>query len=326
MAEICCGTGKRLSCPSLSLLIIPQLSVSSDRPPRRRPANVTTPAPLSPTSGFSANVQSSSQSSRNSRIPIDVQPPVRFLVYISTVHSQVRQSTPEGYGSDDRPHTPGLLSPYSLPIARPFVSDDESVQVEQPKMVPPPVSRNSEASSSGYGRPYSRSPREPSPDRDPRDRRRSKSTPREPRPQNPYATAPVPEGVNYPTPSPRPRTPYAPQISSSLSAGSASSPRSSVSRLAHDRSLSMNAGATPAHMGRPLSGMSRDQSGSTLRKAPSIASSMSGTSARSSSYKAYNPNEYVDPAFLASSEDLTTMPSSPSAARVASSSRSGRRR
>lgn len=226
----------------------------------------------------------------------------------------------------DHPHTPGLLSPFSLPPV-----SLQPVPQGTPKIVQPQIQRASSSQYDQYGSDASHSPRPRSPERDPRDRRRSKSTPREPVPRSttPYAVAPIPEGVNYPTPAPRPRqSQYAPQISSSLSADSngLSSPRSSVSRVGHDRSLSMHAGATPAHMGRPLSSAAvREVNDLSLRRQPSVASSMSGSSSiRSSSYKAYDPNDYVDPAFLASSDDLLAIPV-PAPSSRSSSSRNGKR-
>jgi len=70
-------------------------------------------------------------------------------------------------------------------------------------------------------------------------------------------------------------------------------------------SLSMNAGSTPLRSGKPLSPLSTTLSlgdglaaRPRLRKQPSAASSLSSNR---SSYKAYDPNEALDPAYLASS-------------------------
>ncbi|KAI0787186.1 hypothetical protein BC629DRAFT_496759 [Irpex lacteus] len=89
------------------------------------------------------------------------------------------------------------------------------------------------------------------------------------------------------------------------------SPRSAASRLSqyqgHTRSLSLNAGNTPAApSNRPLSTAPPPK----LRRVPSDASvdsAVSGLSrnSRNSGFDHYRPSEYVDPAFLASSEDLT---------------------
>ena len=109
-----------------------------------------------------------------------------------------------------------------------------------------------------------------------------------------YATAPTPAGVQYPAAPGPPGTP-----------GANMSPRSVASRLSggHQRSLSLNAGSTPAPSTRPLSTAPPPK----LRRVPSndsIDSAVSGIS-RHSQYDHYRPSEYVDPAFLASSEDLT---------------------
>lgn len=282
---------------------------SPDHTPRHRPSRLSRPSPLSTGSVFSNNLRSSSQS-QSSGIPIAVQSP----------------STPESYDFDHS-HTPGLLSPYSLPQERPLSgTSDDSLTPDESKISLPQAPRSSHSTSS-RGQPLgypsgSQTPRAMSPERDPRDKRRSKSTPREPvsRSQTPYAVAPIPEGINYPDPYKQmPAPAHAPPIGSSLSAGpvGVGSPRSS--QVMHNRSLSMHAGATPANMGRSL--LSREDKDATLRKMPSVTSSTSG-SARSSSYKAYDPSEYVDPAFLASSEDL----SAPVAAsRSRNAARSGKR-
>ncbi|TFK90870.1 hypothetical protein K466DRAFT_516387 [Polyporus arcularius HHB13444] len=68
------------------------------------------------------------------------------------------------------------------------------------------------------------------------------------------------------------------------------------------RSLSLHAGSTPAMVPRPLSG------GSDIRRVPS-ASSMNSETSRKSGFQRYNPTDYVDPAFLASAEDLTSVQS-----------------
>ncbi len=112
-----------------------------------------------------------------------------------------------------------------------------------------------------------------------------------------YPAAPTPAGVQYP---------------SALALGGGSmSPRSAASRLSqhqgHTRSLSLNAGNTPAApSNRPLSTAPPPK----LRRVPSDASvdsAVSGLSrnSRNSGFDHYRPSEYVDPAFLASSEDLT---------------------
>lgn len=79
------------------------------------------------------------------------------------------------------------------------------------------------------------------------------------------------------------------------------SPRASGARLsvgAHGRSLSMHAGSTPAAGARPLSG--GGGGAGELRRVPSTGSIGSNRSG----YAHYNKNEYLDAAYLASSEDL----------------------
>lgn len=112
--------------------------------------------------------------------------------------------------------------------------------------------------------------------------------------RNVYPAAPTPAGVQYPA-----------------APGGSMSPRSAASRLSgggsghHQRSFSLNnAGSTPAApSSRPLSTAPPPK----LRRVPSdgsVDSAVSGMS-RNSQYERYRPSEYVDPAFLASSEDLT---------------------
>lgn len=87
-------------------------------------------------------------------------------------------------------------------------------------------------------------------------------------------------------------------------AGSVNSGASAMS--GHGRSLSLNAGNTPGFTSRTLGNSSQTQ----LRRVPSNASDGSAASGpslhRKSSYSHYEPNEYIDAAFLASAEDLTT--------------------
>ncbi|KAI0722329.1 hypothetical protein C8T65DRAFT_565060 [Cerioporus squamosus] len=118
-------------------------------------------------------------------------------------------------------------------------------------------------------------------------------------------------------PSARPITPGQPyndsqRVPSVLRSPSRASSRQSVqpdfarpsSRTSADRhrSLSLHAGSTPAMVPQPLAG------GSDIRRVPS-ASSMNSETSRKSGFQHYNPNGYVDPAFLASSEDLTSVQS-----------------
>lgn len=100
-------------------------------------------------------------------------------------------------------------------------------------------------------------------------------------------------------------------------------PRQGGSQV-HNRSSSMNAGSTPLRSGKPLSPLSTALSlgdGLTahprLRKQSSVASSLSSNR---TSYKAYDPNEALDPAYLASS----TAEYGPSPTHAQHRSRSGR--
>lgn len=91
------------------------------------------------------------------------------------------------------------------------------------------------------------------------------------------------------------------------------SPRAGAPASGHMRSLSLNAGSTPGFPfpARTLSTTPgpQSQSQSQLRRMPSDASVGSAKSGRS--YTHYEPSEYVDAAYLASSEDLTANVLSP---------------
>lgn len=116
-----------------------------------------------------------------------------------------------------------------------------------------------------------------------------------------YAAAPIPSGIRYPAPPGRP-----PTSGSGADRGGPMSPRSTTSQVSgHYRSLSLNAGSTPAPPSRPLSTAPTHK----LRRVPSDTSNESGVSGLSANakqqYNHYDAHKYVDPAFLASSEDLT---------------------
>ena len=106
---------------------------------------------------------------------------------------------------------------------------------------------------------------------------------------------------------------------------SVSQPSRQGSLQVHNRSLSMNAGSTPLRSGKPLSPLSTTISlggglaaQPTLKRQPSAAGSLSSN--RSSSYKAYDPDEALDAAYLASS----SAEYGPSASYTQHRSRSGR--
>lgn len=116
-----------------------------------------------------------------------------------------------------------------------------------------------------------------------------------------YQAAPIPPGVMYPAP---PGPPVG--VPSRADTGT---PQSTTSRLSgHTRSRSMYAGSTPAPPSRPLSTAPAPK----LRRVPSDASNDSAVSGLSRSsrkeYAHYEPQSYVDPAYLASSEELPLSP------------------
>ncbi|KAL4247068.1 hypothetical protein ABKN59_001377 [Abortiporus biennis] len=129
-----------------------------------------------------------------------------------------------------------------------------------------------------------------------------------------YAVAPTPAGLQYPDPPfiqaggrpdpPNPsRTP--PSRTHSPTPLGPMSPRSTTSRLstgAHQRSLSLNAGMTP--VSHPQHLPASTNSPPKLRRVPSAGSITSNTS-RKSGISHFDPNKYVDIAYLASSDDLT---------------------
>ncbi|KAI0371553.1 hypothetical protein BV20DRAFT_965310 [Pilatotrama ljubarskyi] len=179
------------------------------------------------------------------------------------------------------------------------------------------------SSSSSFGRPMSRGSRAPSAGFGgaPNDHPSRSRTPSA-RPssafgnERPPSARPVSPGQQYRVPSPQAGVPYfeAPQrVPSVLRSPSRASSRQSLhpdparpsSRTSadHHRSLSLNAGSTPAMVPRPLSGASQ------LRRVPSAGSVNSDTSRKSGGFQHYDPNSYVDAAFLASTEDLSSMQS-----------------
>ncbi|KAI0960324.1 hypothetical protein AcW1_004867 [Taiwanofungus camphoratus] len=123
-----------------------------------------------------------------------------------------------------------------------------------------------------------------------------------------YVPAPTPPGVRYPEPS------VVRQSTGTASPGRAAagiplpasavgtmSPRSGTSRLSvHHRSLSLNAGSTPATVARPLSTGPASQ----LRRVPSTGSIASNASGKSGQYGHFNPDQYLDAAWL-SSQDVS---------------------
>lgn len=182
-----------------------------------------------------------------------------------------------------------MLSPFTLPPSR----QSSPYRQQSPRLIPirtgsPAIGRDI-SGTLGFESPTQLSPL----DRDSRDKRRTihEHTSRSGSPHR------APGDV----PSPRPGH----SIQMSVPSISVSQlPRQGGSQV-HNRSLSMNAGSTTLRSGKPLSPLSTTLSlgdglaaRPRLRKQPSAASSLSSNR---SSYKAYDPNEALDPAYLASS-------------------------
>jgi len=175
----------------------------------------------------------------------------------------------------------------------PHVSSQPSpYQQQSPRMVPPRIG----SPAVGYERSgalRSMSPVQLSPlERDPRDKRRVRHESVS-RSGSPYRTS-----SNMPSP----RLSHSPHVS--VPSISVSEALGQGSSQMHSRSLSMNAGLTPLHPGKPLSPLSSTLTlgdglnvHPRLKKQPSVASSLSSNR---SSYKPFDPKEALDPAYLAS--------------------------
>ncbi|KAH9899524.1 hypothetical protein C8Q73DRAFT_324970 [Cubamyces lactineus] len=122
-------------------------------------------------------------------------------------------------------------------------------------------------------------------------------------PSQTYPMGPTPPGMEYIDTSGRvPAVLRSPSRASSRQSLQPDMPRPSSRATAdHHRSLSLNAGSTPAMVPRPLSG--------GLRRVPSASSINTETSRKSGMYSHYDPGEQLDAAWLASSNDLTSMQS-----------------
>lgn len=181
-----------------------------------------------------------------------------------------------------------MLSPLTIPRSQ----QPSPLRQQSPRMTP--VRTGSPAigyDRSGMLRPES--PAQLSPlERDPRDKRRMRHESLS-RSGSPYRTA-----ANIPSPRPG----HSPQLS--VPSVSTSQPLRQGSSQGHVRSLSMNMGSAPLRSGKALSPLSTTLSlgdGLTaqprLKKQASVASSLSSNR---SAYKAYDPNDALDPAYLAS--------------------------
>ncbi|KAI0677221.1 hypothetical protein C8Q78DRAFT_75262 [Trametes maxima] len=175
------------------------------------------------------------------------------------------------------------------------------------------------SSSGSFARPMSRGPGTPSADYGESSSRARTPSARPPsaygrdRPPSARPTTPGQQYSGAPTPLATGYSDVPPSVPSVLRSPSRASSRQSLqpdlgrpsSRTSadHHRSLSLNAGSTPAMVPRPLSGAS------PLRRIPSASSINTDTSRKSGAYQHYDPNSYMDVAALASSEDLTSMQS-----------------
>lgn len=175
-----------------------------------------------------------------------------------------------------------MLSPFTIPPSL------QPHRQQPPRMTP--IRTGSPAV--GYDRSRPQSPAQLSPlEKDPRGGRRMRheSTSRS---GSPYLTA-----ANVLSP----RAGHSPQMS--VPSISMSQPLRQDNGHGRIRRLSMNAGSTPLRPGNALSPLSATLSfgdGTTaqpkLKRQPSTANSLSSNR---SSYKAYDPNEDLDPAYLA---------------------------
>lgn len=200
-------------------------------------------------------------------------------------------------------HTPDPTRGYVGPgPSYPYASSSSSLGQQ---LLGRPKSRAASADySSGVGAEYAVRPRTPSA---PSTSGRSPSAMGGDRPASARPITPGQSSVTYAAPSPR--------VPTVLRSPSRASSRQSLqpdpygpvrpsSRASADnqRTLNMHAGSTPAIVSRPLS------SSQQVRRVPS-GSSMNSESSRKSGYQRYDPSEYMEPALLASSEDLTSMQS-----------------
>ncbi|KAI0832758.1 hypothetical protein BC628DRAFT_1415011 [Trametes gibbosa] len=119
-----------------------------------------------------------------------------------------------------------------------------------------------------------------------------------------YPPAYPPRGAYPDSPSQVPNVLRSPsRTSSRLSMQPEMARPSSRTSVDHHRSLSLNAGSTPAMIPRPLSGASQ------LRRIPSVGSINSATSREIGGFQHYDPSTDLDPALLASTEDLSSVQS-----------------
>lgn len=179
-----------------------------------------------------------------------------------------------------------MLSPFTIPPSQ----QPSPYRQQLPRMTP--IRAGSPAV--GYDRSRPGSPAQLSPlEKDPRGGRRMRHESVS-RSGSPYLSA-----ANVPSP----RAGHSPQMS--VPSISMSQPLRQDNGHAHVRSLSMNAGSTPLRSGKALSPLSTTLSlGGGLTTQPRLKSQPSSTNSlssnQSSSYKMYDPNDALDPAYLAS--------------------------
>ncbi|KAL7282648.1 hypothetical protein ACG7TL_004121 [Trametes sanguinea] len=125
-------------------------------------------------------------------------------------------------------------------------------------------------------------------------------------PTQAYPASPIPPGMSYPQSYGQvPNVLRSPSRASSRQSLQPELPRPSSrgSAADHHRSLSLNAGSTPAAFSRPLSAAGQ------LHRTPSVSSINSETARKSGAFKHYDSTEQLDAAWLASSHDLPNMQS-----------------
>ncbi|OJT12569.1 hypothetical protein TRAPUB_10893 [Trametes pubescens] len=277
---------------------------------------------IEPPSGPASNVspgslQNGMLSPSSSRQPLPhqpVQPAPPVTVYSNPYDGGRAPPGGYGYGQPNPPPPQQYVVPPSLTPGVP----PSPRRTPEPLQAYPAYPTPGSSSSGSFGRPMTRQSRAPSADygATPRSRTPSgrpssaygnvrPSSARPITPVQPYPAMYPSSGGAYPdSPSTVPsvlRSPSRPPSRQSLQPDPLRSP--SRSSADHHRSLSFNAGSTPAMVPRPLSG------GSQLRRVPSATSINSETSRKIGGYQHYDPTEALDAALLASAEDLRTVQS-----------------
>ncbi|KAI0638518.1 hypothetical protein C8Q77DRAFT_1091542 [Trametes polyzona] len=283
---------------------------------------------IEPPSGSGSNVSRSSfhngmlsPSSTRQTLPPQPSPGPPTPAYPDPYDGRNTPGAGYGYGpANPRPQpryaVPASLTPGAPPSPR---------RTPEPLQNYPAYPTPGSSSSSSFGRPVNRSSRAPSadygsalgdgpgiaPPRTPSGRPTSAFGS-----DRPPSARPVTPSQQYPAARPISRGPYPDspsQVPSVLRSPSRASSRQSMqpdfarpsSRTSAERqrTLSLNAGSTPGMMPRPLSGASQ------LRRVPSASSINSETSRKLGGFQHYDPSTDLDPALLASAEDLASVQS-----------------